>query len=147
MAVAGSDMNGHGRVYLYDIDASVATPNSRMDWPKIRQDVRNHGRYTGLNPADVAAGPSTRVLSLRIAPNPVLAGSRIALRPPGGETGYLTIFDPAGRLIARRTFAGEAVLPVRDLIGGGGAAGVYFLRWRPLDGGSSGAARIVVAGQ
>ncbi len=144
MAVAGSDMNGHGRVYVFDVDGSVATPTSRMDWPKIRQNVANHGRYIGLNPADVAQGPGLRVLPLRVAPNPVFAGGRITLSPPEGRAGRVTICDPTGRLIGRRTFAGDVDLPVRELLGTDVRSGVYFIRWQPTAEGDWGSARIIV---
>jgi hypothetical protein len=147
MAVAGSDMNGHGRVYVFDVDGSIATPSSRMDWPKIRQDVMNHGRYTGINPADVALGTDLRVTPFRVAPNPIFAHGRIALHPPEGQAGSVTICDPAGRVIGRRMLTGSAVLPVRDLLGGDAARGVYFIRWQPLADGVPRTARIVVGGE
>ena len=147
MAVAGSDMNGNGRVYVFDVDGSVASPTSRMDWPKIRQNVLNHGRYLGIDPADVADGTDLRLLPFRVAPNPVFADGRITLRPPEGQAGSVTICDPTGRVLGRRTFAGGAILPVRELLGDNATRGVYFIRWQPSGEGRARQSRIVVSGE
>jgi len=147
MSVAGSDMNGHGRVYLFEVDGSIATPTSRMDWPKIRQNVENHGRYLGRNPADVASNEDIRALPFRIAPNPVLPGARIMMCAPQGEAGSVVVCDPSGRVIGRQTLAGTSIVGLRDLIGGERSNGVYFVRWRPVAGGAAQTNRIVVLGR
>lgn len=144
MTVAGCDMNGHGRVYLFEVDGSIATPTSRMDWPKIRQNILNHGRYIGLDPADVTQGWEMRLLPFRISPNPVAGDGRITLHAPDGQAARLTICDPSGRVVGRRTLAGHTVLPVQELIGTGSPTGVYFMCWRPLADGGSQVTRLVV---
>jgi hypothetical protein len=144
MAVAGSDMNGSGRVHVFDVDGSTATPASRMDWPKIRQNVLNHGLYLGIDPAGVAEEADLRLLPFRVAPNPVFAHGRVTFRPPEGQEGCATICDLTGRVLARRIFAGDAILPVRELLGNDATGGVYFIRWQPLAGGTPRATRIVV---
>ncbi len=146
MVVAGSDMNGHGLVHLFEIDGSVASPNARMDWPKIRQNVPNHGRYVGLDPAEVAEGSGLRPLPLGVSPNPILGHGLITLRPPEGRLGAVTVCDPAGRRIGFRVLAGDEAIPVRELLGGEARRGIYFIRWESSPGGGSHESRIVVSG-
>jgi hypothetical protein len=146
MAVAGSDMNGNGRVYVFNVEMSVATPASRMDWPKIRQNVEDHGRYIGRNPAETAIDLPVRGELFRIAPNPVSMGSQITMRAPAGRPGTVLLFDPTGRVASRRALTGLESVNLEDLIGKS-AAGVFFARWIPLSGGPPQTAKVIVLGR
>lgn len=145
MATAGTAYNA-GKVYVLTVDGSVAAPSSRMDWPKIRQNLMNHGRYLGINPADVAGNVDPSRETFRVAPNPVRIGARVAMTAPDHDPGSAVVCDAAGRILGCRAFAGTASVSIRDLVGSGAASGIYFLRWQPLKGAPR-TARIVVIGE
>jgi hypothetical protein len=115
---------------VYEVDSSIFDPGtSRADWPKIRRDVRNTGYYPTSGSAGIAAGAPAAV-RLRLCPNPVRIGERIALDLPGGESGSVSFFDAAGRRVGGFQAGGSSLaLPVSALFDVEPSAGVYFLRW------------------
>ena len=121
-------------VWVYGVDQSVfQAGSSRADWPKIRHDPRNTGRYARPDPAAVLPAESSPH-ELACFPNPAVAGARILLRTPGA--GELSAFDASGRVLSRRVgSAGEfRELRLDELLGVADRPGIYFLRWAPIGG-------------
>ncbi|MDM7914148.1 MAG: T9SS type A sorting domain-containing protein, partial [Candidatus Eisenbacteria bacterium] len=122
---------------------------ARMDWPKIRRDIENHGCFCGvLDPAAVGEADlsSPAAFSIRVSPNPYLGGP-LRLSGLPGNGGKVDILDPAGRLVGsariagsgRDSGAGEAILPSRRL-----ANGIYLLRFTSEEGRSAFARLLVL---
>jgi hypothetical protein len=141
---------GAGRVCVYEVDGSLSHPAvTRADWPKIRHDARNTGFFPRIDPAGVQDGLAGDPLALeRIScrPNPVDANGVMRLLLPGHGPGRLMAFDSSGRRVgAMQAQGGEPfTLGLRQLTGGDGAPGAYFLRWLPGVDGHTGATRVTV---
>jgi hypothetical protein len=88
-------------------------------------------------------------MRLSCSPNPARIGQTVRLDLPGGASGRLSVFDPAGRAVGMlETEGGRAVfLPLDDLLHGTGGPGVYFLRWAPSFAEPPAAARLVLVAQ
>jgi hypothetical protein len=128
---------GSGRVWVYPVDGSVFDPaSSRADWPKIRHDLRNTGRYERPDPAGIAGSLALGAPRLACWPNPVGAGGSLSLRLPDDGPGRVLIFDANGRQVGAIPVVGGAAasLSRRDLVGRTDSPGCYFLRWAPVAG-------------
>jgi hypothetical protein len=147
LIACGTDF-GDGALRYYEIDGSTYDPSTtRMDWPKIRRDLRNTGYFPWRDPAGTAnAEPATGGV-LRAFPNPAPRGSVVTIRLPQDAPGLLSIHDVTGRCLARRPTTGaEERFTLPSLLDPARSArGVYQLSWTPK-GEGTGAARLRRAG-
>lgn len=129
MACAQGGTWGTGQVCLVPVDGSNFHAGvNRCDWPKVRRDLGNTGRYL----PQPASSPTTRPGSRRVACflSPQGAGDVIRLHVPGENAACLNLYDAGGRLLgSRQVEAGRNVtLGLRDLLGHRNVDGIYFYR-------------------
>jgi hypothetical protein len=129
LAVSGNSSSA-GKIWVMPIPGSVYDPaTTRADWPKMRHDVANLGRYVQSNPASVA-NPAGTGARLSAWPNPLPRGQALNLGPAAGPGGRLTVVDVRGAVLSTITVDAPGGIAPRDLFGRPDAAtGAYFLRW------------------
>lgn len=137
IVACGTDFS-NGSCCLFSVDASHYEPGvTRCEWPKIRRDAANSGRWEGTDPAGVPDDADVATsMRLQIVPNPVSAGAPVIFHIPveADGAGQITAFDAAGRSISSARVEGDRAVRGDRLLGRSPAAGVYFIRYRPITG-------------
>jgi hypothetical protein len=128
LTVTGTS-NNSGRVWVIGVDQSTYTPGeTREDWPKMRRDSANTGRFPSLDPTAVDGSPAFPGV-LVAQPNPACSRALLSLRAPG--PGTFTLFGPDGSVVASAVSGPDGSLRLIPCdLAGEIASGAYFVRWQ-----------------